>query len=259
MSYGRTVNRPEFRELAPFLFYDYKLEAGRIGNPNLETAVIDNIDMRYEFYPRFGETVSIGGFFKYFDSPIENRTIITTEQPNFTYINADYAINYGLELEVRKSLKGLAPNTFVEKLGINANASYIFSEVDLGASAVAQQRTRPLQGQSPYIINAGLFYSNEERKLDATLNYNVFGPRIFSVGDVLFPTIFELQRHSLDLTISKEFKGGIALKVGVQDLLNYPFQFFQDTDRTETATDLDDPIFTFRRGSIVTFSFRIKI
>lgn len=259
LGYGRTVNRPEFRELAPFLFYDYKLEAGRIGNPDLQTAVIDNVDFRYEFYPRFGETISLGAFFKYFDSPIENRTIITTEQPNFTFINADFAMNYGVELEVKKSFLGWLPGTFVEKFGVNGNASYIFSVVDLGETAVAQERTRPLQGQSPYIINAGLFFADDVRKIDATLNYNVFGPRIFSVGDVLFPTIFELERHSLDFTISKELSNGLTMKLGVQDILNYPFRFFQDTDRTETPTADDDPIFTFRRGRLVTFSIRVRI
>jgi hypothetical protein len=259
VTYGRTLNRPEFRELAPFLFYDYKLEAGRVGNPNLTTAIIDNVDIRYEFYPRPGETITFGVFGKYFNNPIENRTIITTEQPQFTFINADFAFNYGAELELRKSFQGMGAGKIIDKMGLNLNASYIFSQVDLGETAVAQNRRRPLQGQSPYIINAGIFYTDEAAKFNAALNYNIFGPRIFSVGDVLFPTIFELERHSLDATVSKELANGMFLKIGVQDILNYPFRFFQDTDRSETTSKDDDPIFTFRRGPLVTVSFKVQL
>lgn len=80
LAYSRTVNRHEFREIAPFLFYDFELDAEKIGNENLTTATIDNFDMRYEFYPNKGETVSIGGFYKYFNNPIE--TISPSSQSN---------------------------------------------------------------------------------------------------------------------------------------------------------------------------------
>ncbi len=259
LAYGRTVNRPEFRELAPFLYYDYNLEAGRYGNSNLKTATIDNLDLRYEFYPRMGETMSIGAFYKRFTNPIEDRTIITTEQPMFSYLNADFATNYGLELEVRKSFKGLTSSSFIDKFSVNLNGAYIFSEVDLGAAAVAQDRVRPLQGQSPYIINGALYYNNNAKKLAATLIYNVFGRRIFSVGDDIFPTIYELERHSLDFTISKDLKQGINIKLGIQDILNAPFRFYQDSDRNGKIDDKDHPVFTFRRGSLFTVTATFDI
>src|SRR5690606_7714971 len=66
LAYSRTINRPEFREIAPFLFYDFINEAGRLGNPDLKTVTIDNLDLRYEFYPRRGETISLGAFYKNF-------------------------------------------------------------------------------------------------------------------------------------------------------------------------------------------------
>lgn len=259
LAYGRTVNRPEFRELAPFLFYDYKLEAGRVGNPNLTPATIDNIDLRFEIYPRVGETFSIGAFYKYFDDPIENRTIITTEQPQFTYINADFARNYGIEMEIRKSLRGITNSGFLDRFSVNANASLIRSEVDLGSTAVAQDRLRPLQGQSPYIINMALYYDNPESGFSANFIYNVFGARIFSVGDVLFPTIFELPRNSMDLTLTKRVNSQVSIKMGIQDILNAPFRFFQDSDRDLRASDDDDPIFTFRRGQLVTFNLSYNL
>ncbi len=259
LAYGRTVNRPEFRELAPFLFYDYKLEAGRVGNPNLTPATIDNLDLRFEIYPRIGETFSIGAFYKYFNDPIENRTIITTEQPQFTYINADFAQNYGIEVEFRKSLRGITNSGFLDRFSVNANASLIRSEVDLGETAVAQDRVRPLQGQSPYIVNFALYYENADKGFSGNLIYNVFGARIYSVGDVLFPTIFELPRNSMDLTITKKVNNRMALKLGIQDILNAPFRFFQDSDRDLAASADDDPIFTFRRGQLVNLNLSYNL
>lgn len=255
VAYSRTVNRPEFRELAPFLFYDYKLEAGRFGNPDLVTASIDNIDLRYEWYMRPGETFNIGGFYKYFTNPIENRTIITTEQPSFTYINADFARNVGAEIEFRKSFNGMTGSRLLDRLSISANASVIWSEVDLGTMASAQQRVRPLQGQSPYIVNTALFYDDQEHGFSGSVVYNIFGDRIYSVGDVLFPTIYELSRHSLDLTLTKRIGKRTTYKLGIQNLLDAPFRFFQDSDRNEKIDGKDDPIFTFRRGQLVSLSF----
>lgn len=254
-AYGRTVNRPEFRELAPFLFYDYKLEAGRVGNPNLVTATIDNSDLRLEYYPRNGEIISFGVFYKYFEKPIENRTIITTEQPQFTFINADFARNYGLELEVRKSLKGVTNSSVIDNFSFNINASWIYSFVDLGQSAVAQNRTRALQGQSPYIINAAAYYATD-KNLSLSMVYNIFGDRIYSVGDDLFPTIYELPRHSLDLSITKQFNKNSTIKIGIQDILNARYRFFEDSDRNEKIdTNLDNVIFSFKRGSLLNITY----
>jgi hypothetical protein len=254
LGYGRTLNRPEFRELAPFLFYDYKLEAGRVGNPNLRTAFIHNVDLRFETYPRSGETFSFGLFYKRFIDPIENRTIITTEQPQFTYINADFAQNYGAEIEFRKSLKGVTGSRFVDRFAMNLNASLIFSQVDLGTAAVAQDRTRPLQGQSPYIVNAALYY-DAPKDFSLTVVYNVFGARIFSVGDVLFPTIYELSRNSVDISIKKRVSETVSIKAGISDLLNARYRFYQDSNRNAVPEpETDHPIFTFRRGTLFSLS-----
>ncbi|MCS6927955.1 MAG: outer membrane beta-barrel protein [Saprospiraceae bacterium] len=260
LAYSRTINRPEFRELAPFLFYDYKLEAARFGNPRLTPAFIHNVDLRYELYPRPGETFNIGLFYKYFDNPIENKTVVTTEQPNFSYINADFAWNYGAEVEFRKSFRGLTNSGFIDHFSINANAALIWSKVDLGPNVPAQDQIRPLQGQSPYIINLTLYYDDDQKSgLSGALAYNIFGNRIFSVGDVLYPTIYELPRHSLDITMTKRI-GRVAYKLGVQNALDAPFRFYQDSDRnSKIDTAIDHPVFTFRRGQAINLSISYDI
>ncbi len=254
-----TVNRPEFRELAPFLFYDYKLQAVRYGDQNLQMAVIQNLDTRWEYYPRVGEVVSLGVFYKYFDNPIENRSVITSEQPSFSYMNADWAQNYGAEMEVRLSMRDRAPGTVFDNFSVNLNASYIISMVDLGETAVAQTQIRPLEGQSPYIINTGLYYNDNKKHLDLALQYNVFGPRIFAVGDDNFPTIYELPRHALDFSLSKQLNKIVDMKFGVQNILNYAFSFYQDSDRNEVIDNKDHEVIAYQVGSLTTLSFTIRL
>jgi hypothetical protein len=259
-AYARTVNRPEFRELAPFNFYDYKVDALRTGNPNLKSAVIDNFDLRYEYYPRVGEVMNVGVFYKKFKNPIENRNIVQTESPGFSYINATEAYNYGIEGEIRKSFLGLTESALLDRFSINANASWIVTEVDLGRQASAQVQRRPLQGQSPYIFNASVYYDDAKRGISGSLVYNIFGSRIYSVGDVNFPTIFEMPRNSVDLTMSVKTSKQATLKVSVQDLLNAPFRFYQDSDRNEKANlPGDDVIFRFRRGQLIGFSYSVEL
>ncbi|MCH8557229.1 MAG: TonB-dependent receptor [Balneolia bacterium] len=257
--YSRTVNRPEFRELAPFVFYDYKLDANRAGNPNLRTARIDNAEMRFEYYPRLGEIMTLGVFFKYFDSPIENRTIVTTESPQFSYVNADYAVSYGAEAEFRKSFSGVTGSELIDRFSVSANATIIFSEVDLGESALAQESTRALQGQSPYILNGAIYYDDQRRRVQAGLVYNIVGPRIFSVGDVLFPTIYEMPRHSADINATVGVSRISSVKLGVKNFLNAPFRFYQDSDRNGRAnTDNDDVVFRYTTGPEINLSWNVR-
>ena len=147
---------------------------------------------------------------------------------------------------------------FVDNLSLNLNGSLIFSNVDLGDISLAQERTRPLQGQSPYIFNAALYYSGPKR-INLNVIYNVFGSRIFSVGDVLFPTIYERPRNSLDINFSKTIKDKITYKLGVTDLFNAKYRFYQDSDRNERIDSNDDVIFSFRRGTLLTFNISYKL
>lgn len=260
-AYYRSVNRPEFRELAPFLFYDYEFDAEKYGNPNLKTAQIENFDLRYEMYPRDGETISIGAFYKYFRNPIETRILIRSESPAFSFQNAKSGYDFGLEFELRKSLKGLTNSDFLDKISANLNASYIVSEVDYGVDAtLGQDSKRALQGQSPYIINAALSYIDSKTGWQVNGAYNIFGKRIFAVGSNLFPTIYEMPRHAADITVTKKI-GDWSVKLGIQDLFNARFKFYQDTDRNGSIDMKNDhSIFNYKRGTNVsaTLTYTIK-
>lgn len=251
VSYGRTVNRPEFRELAPFLYYQFEYEAALIGSPNLKTAFVDNIDLRWEMYPNPGELISISGFFKSFKDPIETYLQITSENPQLYYGNAVGATSYGVELEFRKSLASFGVSRILRNTSINLNAAYIHSNVDVGTAATNQIQNRPLQGQSPYIINAGIYYFDEETGLAINGAYNVFGPRIFSVGDKLFPSWWEMPRSSVDFQIAKTWNKRFETKLNIQNALNTAYRLYQDNNNdNQIKTEKEAVIQKYRVGTL---------
>lgn len=249
-AYSRTVNRPEFRELAPFLYYQFEYEAALIGTPDLETAFIDNIDLRWEMYPNPGELLSLGAFYKNFQDPIETYLQITSENPQLYYDNAVNATAWGIELEFRKSLASLGVNRFLRNTSVNVNAAYINSNVDVGTDATNQIQNRPLQGQSPYIVNIGLYYMDEESGLSVNTAYNVFGPRIFSVGDKVFPSWWEMPRQSVDFQIAKTWKNRLETKLNIQNLLNASYRLYQDNNSdNKINTDYEALIQRYKVGT----------
>ncbi len=264
VTYCRTINRPEFRELAPFVYYDFLYDLNIVGNPDLKSATIDNIDARYEYYPTSSETVSFGMFYKNFVNPIENYVQPVGLSPQFTLKNAKSATNYGAEIELRKSLDKVSQNKIIKNLSIVLNASYIFSQVDLGNdSTLSQARTRPLQGQSPYIVNFSVFYNNEKKGMNANISYNIFGKRIAFVGNTIFPTVYEMPRHAIDLTFSKSVSKKLNLKFGISDLLNFQNRLWQDTNgdgKIDYKKDrTDHELVNYRRGQMFNLSLSYKI
>jgi outer membrane receptor for ferrienterochelin and colicin len=258
IAYSRTVNRPEFREIAPFLFYDFQEDTEVVGNSELTTATIDNFDLRYEFYPSKGETASLGVFYKKFDNPIEFILPVVSQQRRMRYSNSDSAFLYGAELEVRKSFKEEFKTGFFSDLSVNLNASYIFSEVDLGSRELAQDQKRALQGQSPYVVNLALGYNNKENGWNSNIIFNRFGDRIYAVGGDIFPTIFELARNQLDFTLSKTIKK-VTYKLGISNILDDKFQFFQDSNIDNKINDNDDdPVFVHKTGALFNLSVTYK-
>lgn len=222
-AYGRTTNRPEFRELAPFGFYDFNYNLVKKGNDTIVNATIDNFDLRWEWYPSASEIINFGVFYKLFDKPIE-----TTFVPGggsggiktFTFANAASAYSIGLEAEVRKSLKGLTNSGLINRLSIMFNGSLIRSQVKLGSAGIGQKfESRPLFGQSPYIVNAGLYFSDPISQTNFTALFNVIGRRIYIVGFDDYPDIYEMPRNLLDLTITKNLGKYTELKAGVSNLL----------------------------------------
>lgn len=126
LCYGRSINRPEFRELSPSVYYDFDLAANVQGNFDLKDCHVDNMDLRWEWYPRSGESVSLAAFYKHFDSPIEwVYTMAGGTDVIYSYDNAKSADNYGLELDIRKRLDFMG----LEDFSLSFNGSLIHSRV----------------------------------------------------------------------------------------------------------------------------------
>ena len=234
LAYGKTVNRPEFRELAPYAFYDFNFNNVIYGNDSLKTPTIHNLDARWEWYPEQGELINVGFFYKKFINPIETYFVPGTGSGgtrNFSFRNAESAVSYGVELELKKSLRFISETSFIKDFALVANGAYIKSQVDLGANSAGQSRTRPMMGQSPYIINAGIYYQNDSLGLSASLLYNVMGPRIRVVGTFGTPDIYEMPRNTLDLSVSKNFfKRHLEIRLAIQNILNQSFLLLQDAN-----------------------------
>jgi hypothetical protein len=259
---SKTVARPEFREIAPFQFFDYEQIWGIAGETNLKRTAILNGDIRYEFYPKSGEILSVGLLAKQFTNPIEIRMDPGSNGDRwlFNYANAENATLYGIEVEVRKSLDFINEN--LSKLYFVGNATFLESKVTLITQSNNNQKQevdRPLFGQSPYLINGGFQYLGKTWNITAL--YNRIGPRLALVGDPVgagFYDIYEKPRNLVDLGISKKLwdnKG--ELKLTVSDLLNNQFAFY-DNPTTKAGYDFDggDRInYAYRPGTTITLGF----
>lgn len=231
-AYGMTINRPEFREIAPFYYVDFEQNAGIYGAPHIKQAYIHSFDLRYELYPGHGETFNIGVFYKKFLNPIE-QIILGNNPTQYSFENVESANSMGIESELRKSLSFIPG---FENFTAVLNASLIRSQVTFPEGSLS--RNRPLEGQSPYIINAGLYYQGENNGMMVSLLYNVIGKRIVAVGrpspnsweDI--PDVYEMPRNVFDLTISKTIGKRFEIKGGIRDILNEKAEYMQSINTT---------------------------
>lgn len=241
-AYGKTLDRPNYREMSQFSFYEYRTNTTVLGNPLLHNAEVDNIDLRLECYPKAGEFFAVGFFYKYFKNPIEaydNTPSAAQGTTRISYLNTRNAVVYGAEVELRKSLRGV--HALLNNFSVILNASYNDGEIEtydkdiygslLGGGLADKKRI--LQGLSPYIVNAGLYYDNDRLGTKASALYNVAGQRLRVVATVSNPNAYELPRHVIDLTLTQKVSDMIAIKVGVQDLLNQPVRVYRDESLNE--------------------------
>ena len=209
-SYSKTVARPLYRELANTFYYDFLTNTTYAGNPDLTETHINNYEIRWEHYFNSAQYYSVSGFYKDFKNPIEQYLPISGgDSRTVNYTNTPKAWNLGVEFEARKNFAFI--NKDLENLAIFANVALIKSRVDLlgtGDTAVS----RPLQGQSPYIINAGLQYTLANN-FGISVLYNEIGTRIFLVGSAQEQAIWEKPHPAFDIKLNKYFykKGIIEL------------------------------------------------
>jgi TonB-dependent receptor len=239
LSFSQTVNRPEFRELAPFEFTDIVGGRAVVGNPNINRALIQNYDARYEIFPAAQDVLAVSLFYKRFDSPIE-RIVEPTAQLRTSFTNADAAKNYGVEFEARKTLG--------QHLLVGANYTWVDSKITLSPTAAQVQTSleRPLAGQSKNLVNVVA----EAQVGTMTLRglYNFFGDRISDVGSLGLPDIIENGRGMLDVVLSARLFNRLNVRASVDNLTDVDFKFTQ-SDRLQRL---------FNRGRTFTINFGLS-
>lgn len=240
LSGSKTLNRPEFRELAPFVFYDAETKFNTEGNPDLKIAQILNADLRYEIFPGKGQLFSLSTFYKEFTDPIELQAKANNTNQ---YKNAKSGQNFGVELEYRtllSSMFGSKETKVLEDLTFYTNLAVIRSKVDI--SNLVQSTTLvnvPLQGQSPYVFNAGLQYMNKEMGWSSSLNLNKIGSRINIQGNQTsngsVPAFWERSRAFLDYQLAKTFlKNKLEVKLNIQNILAEDQIVYQNNELAST-------------------------
>lgn len=219
-AYGVTVSRPQARELAPFQYYDFVRDRNIVGNPDLSRTLIQNVDLRWEWFIGEGEVVAFSTFYKKFDKPIE----LVISNPNYDsqFRNAKGATNVGAEGEARINLKRLAPS--LKLFSIDGNFALVQSKIQINPEdAGSVTADRPLYGQAPYVANLALRFHEPDTQLSASLVYNVVGPRLSDVGvrsgDLILPNINEQAFHSLDLVSSVGVGKHLKIKARARNLL----------------------------------------
>jgi hypothetical protein len=257
-SASRTVARPEFRELAEFAFFDYEMNYGVKGDSALRRTSILNYDLRYEIYPKAGEAITFGAFYKEFTDPIEFRLDpgSNADTRRYFYQNALSAKTLGFEIELRKGLEFISPA--LKPLSLFGNYTYLRSEVvfnDLGADSKTIKADRPLQGQSPYLINAGLQYTSD--MFNASVLYNRVGQRLTLVGNEEFPNVYERPRNQVDIQLSKKVLDGQGeIRINFQDILNNAFYFYENVNENTGFQEGVDRLFnSYKQGSTITVGF----
>lgn len=224
-SYGRTLARPSFREISPFQNYEFNGGDIYVGNPELKRTLIDNFDLRWEWFINPGEVLSISLFAKKFTNPIELKII---DAPNkvMSWTNVDEAQVYGLEFETRKRIDFLSTSS--SNFQVGGNFSLIYSQVDIDKDELENIKvyepdvssTRQFQGQSPYIVNLYVNYENSDLGITSSIYYNVFGKRLASVGSLGTPDVFETPTNLLNFTLTKTLIANLMFKLKLENVLN---------------------------------------
>ena len=235
-AYGKTLARPTFREVAPRSAFSLAERYRFTGNPDLVQSDIHNADLRWEWFTGSGEIMAVSGFYKRFVNPIE-LTFDPRASGNDELIPANLgdADLFGLELEARRQLSML-PGPLAN-LQVGGNVTLVETAVELTPEEQEARffggATRPLQGQSPYVVNLDLAYLDYEQGTSVSLFYNVFGSRLYAVARGGVPDLYEEPRGILDLTISQEVVGGFSLKASAKNLLDESYRVVHAADELE--------------------------
>lgn len=230
-SYARSINRPSFFEIVPYSIIneDYKEK----GNPDLKHTVADNLDLRYEFFPKSSEQFMVGMFYKRLKNPIEYGLLNEGQDTYYKPMNFGNATNLGVEVDVMK---------YFNWFGIKANYTYTHSSITTekrimdGNDVKTCTQTRPLFGQAAHVANLSLLFKSTKYGWEGQIAGSYTGKRLSDISNWYDDDIWEDGYLQLDASVEKSFKNGISLFAKASNLLDTPLlRFIQSGPRTENV------------------------
>ncbi len=216
LALSKTITRPSFVEMAPFRYKESGSSGTSVGNQDLANGYNYNVDVRYEFFKdNSNDMVSLTGYYKYLDSPIERIQRDAGGDVEFSYQNSESGLAAGIEFEIRKKI--------AEGLNFGFNASYIYTNVQLEEGrGIYSETSRQLQGASPYLVNADVAYNlpiNDESQMSFSLVYNLQGPRIEAVGVENLCDVMQEDFNTLNFVYNYQISPKVSLKAKVSNIL----------------------------------------
>ncbi len=258
LAYSKTLARPSFREFAPFANAEYATDYILSGNKEIKRTLIENYDLRWEWFARSGEIVAVSTFYKHLKNPIEKNEY--DHNNNVKFVNVDDGIVYGAEFEVRKRLDFL--HEWTSNFQIGANLTIARSEVDIPDHELNEikklqgedaDEIRPLFGQSEYVVNLDIAYTNPQIGTTFAIYYNAFGERLVGNAKLAMPDAFEQPRHMVDITLSQKIWRVVSLNASVKNIFKEDYLVVHEFDGKEYTREAYE---LGRRISIgATFSF----
>jgi len=227
-AFGGTVSRPDFRELSPFDFTNIVGGYSTNGNPDLVQTSIKNFDARWEWFLGGDELLAASFFYKKFKDPIE-MVLQPGGNQRRSWLNAQGARNYGVELEARRNLKFITER--LRELSIASNFTFVDSQIEISPNARTPLTNlkRPLLGQSRYLYNVALEWNRPNWRSSTRAYVNYFSKRIAQVGAFGLPDVIEQGRTSLDVVyeyLLRE-KGNWNLRFDARNLTNQDYVWTQ--------------------------------
>ncbi|MBD3343779.1 MAG: TonB-dependent receptor plug domain-containing protein [Chitinivibrionales bacterium] len=256
-AYGRTLVRPSLREKAPYKTESFAGGPSYQGNPDLKRSLVDNVDIRWEWFMNPGELLTAGGFYKIIRKPIELTTLDETNDIS-THRNTDTDANiFGVEFEGRKNIGDFQ---------LAGNLTLTYSIVKLKDDTTGRGTSkkseiyfpnepdhRPFQGQSPYVGNLFFAYDNSDIGLNLNLLYNVFGERLGELTKPTVPWIWEKPQHMINFTGNKSLLDNFSIKAKIKNILGAKKKLVYHYDDEDYLVEEEEIGRTFYLGFSYTF------
>ena len=261
---SKTIARPSFKEKSIAQIFDPVSSTTFIGNIDLFSTLTINYDLRWELFQENAQMFAFSAFYKDFKNPIELVAYSGANPNDFTPKNVKDASVYGGEFEMRKNLNFISES--LKNLRIVLNLSLIKSVLKMDSAEFKSRETslrvgeivdkeRVLQGQSPYLINAGLNFTKYDGSIDAGLYFNVQGKTLQIVGQGYVPDVYTYPFNSLNF--NSTYKLGsfdqFSLSISVENLLGDKLESFYNSygDNSSIYSRISP-------GTAIKFSFGVK-